>query len=324
MNILVTGGAGYIGSHTLRLLLDKGYTPIVIDSLENGHRKAVPDSVKLYEGNISDIDLVNKILKNHKIDAVLHFAAYIEAGESMSNPLKFYNNNVASATLFLQQLIKHDVKKFIFSSSAGVYGQPDKMPITETAKTKPTSHYGRTKLYFERILDSAKVYGMKNICLRYFNAAGAGYNIGEDHYPETHLIPLIFEVANGKRDHIKIFGNDYDTPDGTCIRDYVHVLDLANAHVLTLEALDKGITGKFNIGTGKGYSVKEIIDYAKKITGKEISVKVEARRAGDPAKLVASAEKIKQKLGWTPNFGLREIMKTAWIWHKTRPNGFPE
>jgi len=324
MNVLVTGGAGYIGSHTIRLLLEKGFTPIVIDSLENGHKKSLRECVQFYEGDISDVKLLDKIFQENKIDAVLHFAGYIEAGESMENPLKFYNNNVSNASIFLQQVVKHGVKKFIFSSSAGVYGQPDKMPITENMETKPTSHYGWTKLYFERILDSTKAYGVKNICLRYFNASGAGYNVGEDHYPETHLIPLVLQVANGKRDCIKVFGTDYDTPDGTCIRDYVHVLDLASAHVAALEALDKGITGKFNVGSGKGSSVKEIIDTAKKVTGKEIKVVQEDRRAGDPAELVASAEKIKQVMGWEPKYGLREIMKTAWLWHKTHPNGFSD
>jgi UDP-glucose 4-epimerase len=322
MNILLTGGAGYIGSHTTRLLLEKGYTPIIIDSLENGHKQAIPSEVKFYNGNINNKELVNQIFKENNISSIIHFAGYIEAGESMQDPLKFFDNNVSKATTFLKIALKQDVKKFLFSSTAAVYGMPDRMPITEQFPLVPVNHYGWTKLFFERILDSCSVHGLKTICLRYFNAAGAGYNVGEDHAPETHLIPLILKTALKQRENIKIFGTDYPTPDGTCIRDYIHVLDLASAHIEALKLLDQGKTGKFNVGTGKGNSVKEIINLTKQITNTDFSVIETERRPGDPAELIASSEKLQSESSWRPKYDIQDIIQSAWKWHSNNLQGF--
>ena len=324
MNILLTGGAGYIGSHTTRLLLEKGYNPIVIDSLENGHRNSIPSEVKFYKGFIHDKELVNTILTENKIDAIMHFAGYLEVGESMEDPLKFYQNNVSNATTFLRQVVKHNIKKFIFSSTAATYGIPAKSPITEDFPKRPVNYYGWTKIFFENILDSCEVYGMKNVCLRYFNAAGAAYGIGEDHDPETHLIPLIMKAALKQRENIKIFGTDYPTPDGTCIRDYIHVLDLAEAHVEALNLLDKDVAGKFNVATGTGNSVREVVDLTKSITGIDFSAIETERRPGDPPILVASSEKLQRMTSWRPKYDIKDIIKSAWEWHSKNPNGFTD
>jgi UDP-glucose 4-epimerase len=322
MKVLLTGGAGYIGSHTTRLLIEKGFTPIIIDSLENGHKEAIPSDVKFYNGNINNKELVNQIFKENNISSIIHFAGYIEAGESMSDPLKFFDNNVSNATTFLKIALKHNVKKFLFSSTAAVYGIPDKMPITEEFPLVPVNHYGWTKLFFERILDSCSVHGLKTICLRYFNAAGASYNIGEDHAPESHLIPLILRTALKQRDNIKIFGTDYPTKDGTCIRDYIHVLDLASAHIEALNLLEKDVTGKFNVGTGKGNSVKEVIDISRKITQLNIPAIETPRRPGDPAELIASSEKLQKESFWRPKYDIKDIIQSAWKWHSNNLQGF--
>ena len=312
--VLVTGGAGYIGSHTCHMLIENGYNVIVIDSLENGHKKHLPEQVRFYKEDLNNYEKINNIFQGNEIDAVIHFAGYIEAGESMQDPIKFFNNNVSNSINLIKAMKNNKVKNIVFSSSAGVYGQPDEMPIKETAKKKPTNYYGLTKLMFEQILDSAKVYNIQSICLRYFNAAGAGYNIGEKHNPETHLIPLILQVANGERNNIKIFGTDYPTPDGTCIRDYIHVLDLAKAHIKALHLLDRNTTGKFNVGTGQGNSVKEIIQICREVTEKEIPAEECPRRAGDPPELVADSTKFKQ-FDWQPQHSIRDIIQSAWDWH---------
>ncbi len=319
--ILVTGGAGYIGSHTSLLLKEKGYDVVVVDNLEKGHKESL-NGIKLEIGNLNDEKFLEGIFSSYKIDGVVHFAGYIEVGESMRDPLKYFKNNVCNGINLIKMMIKYGVDKIVFSSSAAVYGSPKEIPIKEDSEKRPTSYYGLSKLMFENILDACTVYGIKNICLRYFNAAGAGFGIGEDHNPETHLIPLVLKTALGQRESIKIFGDDYPTKDGTCIRDYIHVVDLAGAHLLALKALENGVTGKYNVGTGKGYSVKEIIEIAKEVTGKDIKVEISKRREGDPPILIADPTKIMKELGWKPKFGIRDIIKSAWEWHKNNPYGF--
>ncbi len=322
MKVLVTGGAGYIGSHTVRVLLKEGYDVVVYDSLENGHRESLPKDVEVVVGNLAETDKLDKVFKSHKIDAVMHFAGYIEAGESMKEPLKYFKNNLGNGVKLLDVMLDNNVKKIIYSSTAAVYGEPNSVPITEEHEKNPTNYYGLSKLMFEQVLDSCKAQGLKSISLRYFNASGAAFGIGEDHDPETHLIPLILRVPLGKRAEIKIFGTDYDTKDGTCVRDYIHVVYLARAHILALKALLEGKEGKYNLGSGKGYSVKEVIEAARDAAGKEIKAVEAPRREGDPAVLIASSEKIKKELGWEPEFGLRDIIKSAWEWHSSHPNGF--
>jgi UDP-glucose 4-epimerase len=324
MKVLVTGGAGYIGSHTVRVLKEYGHEVAVLDNLSKGHKESLPFGVSLIEGDLGDKSFLNYVFLENKFDAVVHFAGLIEVGESMKNPDIFYQSNVVNSLNLFDAMVRHDVKKIVFSSSAAVFGEPEKMPIVEEDKKKPTSVYGRNKLFVEEILkDYDRAYGMKSICLRYFNAAGAGYNIGEDHDPETHLIPLIIFAALGKRENVKIFGKDYPTEDGTCVRDYIHVLDLANAHVLALEKLLKGGDSDcFNLGSGKGYSVKEVIHLVKKISGKDFTVVESERREGDPECLVAGAYKIKNDLGWETKYGMDEIVSSAWEWHRNNPDGF--
>jgi len=317
MRILVTGGSGYIGSHTCRVLCGKGYDVVVYDNLERGHEESLPEGVKLIVGDLSDTEKLKECFQE-KIDGVIHFAGYIEAGESMKNPLKFYKNNVSNGINLLNVMVKNDVKNIVFSSSAAVYGQPKEIPIKESSEKIPVNNYGWTKLMFEQILDSCK---LNSICLRYFNASGAGFNIGEDHNPETHLIPLILGKVLGKND-FKIFGNDYDTPDGSCIRDYIHVLDLADIHLIALEKLFEGVNGKYNVGTGKGSSIFEIMKICEEITGKEIDKKIVERREGDPAELVADVNKIYNELGWKAKYDIKDIIKSAWEWHKNNPEGF--
>ncbi|NLC68098.1 MAG: UDP-glucose 4-epimerase GalE [Clostridiaceae bacterium] len=328
MAILVTGGAGYIGSHTVLELLETREEVVVIDSLEKGHRKAVPGGA-FYCGNLCDEGFLDKVFRENKIEAVVHFAAYSLVGESVMDPLKYYNNNVIGTLKLMTKLKEYGVKKIVFSSTAAVYGEPENIPILESDRTMPANPYGETKLAIEKALMWAdKAYGIKYVSLRYFNAAGAhpSGRIGEDHNPETHLIPLVLMTALGRRESISIFGNDYDTPDGTCIRDYIHVTDLANAHVLALEYLRNG--GKstvYNLGNGQGFSVSEVINIAREVTGARIKAIVSERRPGDPAVLVASSEKIKREMNWQPRYNdLHTIIETAWNWHRTHPGGYNE
>jgi len=326
MKILVTGGAGYIGSHAVRRLLQNNYEVIVYDSLINGHKESLPAEAELVVGDLNDKEKLDKLFKKNNFDAVMHFAAFIEVGESMKNPAKFYRNNVVNTLNLLEAMASNNVKKIIFSSTAALFGYPDKIPISESTKKCPVNVYGRTKLMIEQMLqDFDAAYGLKFISLRYFNAAGADFGIGEDHNPETHLIPLVLQVALGKRKEIKIFGTDYSTKDGTCIRDYIHVTDLVDAHILALKKLfSTNKSNYYNLGNGKGYSVKEIIEVARKITGHQIPAIKSKRRAGDPAVLIADSTKIQKELGWKPKYDLKEIIKSAWEWHKNNPNGFED
>lgn len=325
MSILVTGGAGYIGSHTVKELKDKGYDVVIIDSLETGHEEAT-DGAKLYVGDIRDGKTLDKIFIENEIEAVIHFAAYSLVGESVKNPSKYYDNNINSTRLLLDSMVNYNCNKIVFSSSAAIFGEPDEVPITENASKKPTNTYGQTKLAMEDMLkwyDSA--HGIKYIALRYFNACGADISgsIGEDHNPETHLIPIILDVAVGNREKIQIFGDTYPTKDGTCIRDYIHVTDLADAHIKALEKLKTSNTSnQYNLGNGVGYSVKEIIDTVEKVTSIEINKEIADKREGDPAILIASAKKANEELGWQPQYNLEDIIKTAWNFKKNHPNGF--
>ena len=324
--ILVTGGAGYIGSHTVRELRERGLDVVVYDNLSTGHVEAIGDT-PFVKGDLFDVELLRKTFKDYKVDSVIHFAAYSLVGESMTNPAKYYHNNVAGTLSLLDAMIMEDVKYLVFSSSAATYGDCGDGLITEESPQNPTSVYGQTKLMMEQFMqDYDKAYGMKYVALRYFNAAGAHISgeIGEAHNPESHLIPLILQVPNGKREQINIFGEDYPTHDGTCIRDYIHVTDLADAHIKALEYLKNG--GKsthYNLGNGNGFSVKEVIDMVEKVVGKPVKRCIADRRAGDPASLVASSEKIQRELGWKPRFAnLEDIVATAWKWHSTHKNGF--
>lgn len=317
--ILVTGGAGYIGAHTVHALLESGFEPVVLDTLENGHASFVPDDVAFYEGNINDARLISQIHKEQGFSKVIHFAAYIEAGESMKDPLKFFQNNTSTSILFLKTLEELEVKQVVFSSTAAVYGTPQTVPISEDHPLLPINYYGASKLMVEQVLESCEqAYGWDTIRLRYFNAAGAGFGIGEQHNPETHLIPIMLEAAMGKREKVLLYGTDYNTPDGTCVRDYIHVVDLANAHICALKALDAGTTGVFNVGVGRGYSVREIVETCKDVTEIDFAVEEVERRPGDPDDLVADTTKIRQTLGWEPQYGLREIVEHAWQWHRTK------
>lgn len=329
MNVLVTGGAGYIGSHVVNVLKkEQGFTPIVYDNFSTGHPEAVSDDVQLVEGDIRDVQFLKHIMAQFEIDAVIHFAASSLVGESMSDPAKYYVNNVEGSLHLLQAMKEAGVDYIVFSSTAAVYGEPEKTPICEDFPTQPTNVYGRTKLVIEGMLkDYAMAYDMaRYVALRYFNAAGASLtaDIGEDHHPETHLIPLILKTAQGVRDKVAIFGTDYPTPDGTCLRDYIHVEDLATAHVLALKHLVNGGESRiYNLGSEEGFSVREIIETAKKVTGVDFTVTEEARRSGDPAVLVASSAKIKAELGWQPQHStVEEIIKSAWKWHQSHPYGY--
>lgn len=328
MKILVLGGAGYIGSHTVYRLIEQGNEVIVFDNLETGHVEAIHPQAKFYRGDLRNRADIERVLTvEPDIEAVIHFAANSLVGESMTNPLKYYDNNLCGTKVLLESLVQHDVKKVVFSSTAATYGEPQHTPILETDPTNPTNCYGETKKAMERMFYWTDVaHGLKFVSLRYFNACGAHIsgNIGEAHNPETHLLPIILQAAQGKREHISVFGTDYNTPDGTCIRDYIHVTDLAQAHILAVNYLNNG--GKsdiFNLGNGVGFSVNKVIETAKQVTGKNIRVKYEGRRAGDPAVLIASSEKAKAVLGWLPEFNsLPAIIETAWKWHSTHPNGF--
>lgn len=326
-NILVVGGAGYIGSHVVEALMDDGFVPVIYDNLSTGHIESVPEGVAFVEGDIHDTALVERVLREYRIDGVIHFAASSLVGESMINPAKYYYNNVEGTLHLLNAMRKADVDKIVFSSTAAVYGEPDEVPIKENSRLQPTNVYGRSKLMIEQMLaDYDMAYDMRYVALRYFNAAGASKrrDIGEDHVTETHLIPLILKTAQGVRDKIAIYGTDYPTEDGTCIRDYIHVCDLAKAHVLALvHLLDGGMSRVYNLGSENGFSVREIIDYAKKVTQIDFSVAEEARRAGDPAVLIASSERIRAELGWVPVYSnVEEIIRTAWKWHKNHPQGY--
>lgn len=325
--ILVSGGAGYIGSHTVRALIEEGYNPIVLDNLITGHREAVDVDIPFYQGDIADEELVAEIIEKKKVDAVIHFAARSLVGESVQKPDLYFEENMSKTNRFVSCLIKNGVKRIVFSSTAATYGIPEEIPIPENSSTIPINPYGVSKLMIEQSFAwLEKAYGLQWIALRYFNAAGAALDgsLGEDHETETHLIPLILKTALGQRESIHIYGTDYQTPDGTCIRDYIHVLDLAKAHILALEGLEKGVESRvFNVGTGSGYSVREVIDMARKVTGKEFTVVESPRRAGDPDRLVAQVDKIQRILGWKPQYStLEQIIETAWTWHSRYPEGY--
>ncbi|MGN9867227.1 UDP-glucose 4-epimerase GalE [Bacillus swezeyi] len=327
MSVLVLGGAGYIGSHAVYQLIDKGESVVIVDNLETGQRNAVHPEAHFYEGDIRDIDFLRSVFEKEPIEEVIHFAANSLVGESMKNPLKYYNNNVYGTQVLLQTMIEHDVKKIVFSSTAAVYGEPESTPITEAMPTLPTSTYGETKRIMEKLMKRTdEAHGVNYVSLRYFNVAGARETaeIGEDHCPETHLVPIILQTALGQRPHITIFGDDYHTPDGTCIRDYVHVEDLIDAHLAALDYLrDSGQSDVFNLGSSRGFSVKEMIDAARSVTGKELPAKIGARRDGDPSILIAGSDKAKQVLGWKPaRTSVAKIIEDAWKWHSSHPNGY--
>ena len=329
MAILVCGGAGYIGSHAVHALIEKGEQVVIVDNLQTGHRGALNPKAKFYEGDIRDASVLDKIFTENKVEAVIHFAANSLVGESMEKPLLYFNNNVYGMQVLLEAMVRHGVDKIVFSSTAAVYGEPKCVPIHEDDETCPTNTYGETKLTMEKMMKwVSRANGVRYVSLRYFNAAGAlpDGSIGEDHATETHLIPLILQVPTGRRDHITVFGDDYPTPDGTCLRDYIHVVDLADAHVLALEYLRKGgASDIFNLGNGQGFSVKEMIAAAEKATGRSIKVVIGARRAGDPAQLIASSEKARSVLGWKPQFtDVEQVIGTAWRWHEHHPHGYED
>lgn len=327
MNILVLGGAGYIGSHTVKALCELGSNVIVIDNLITGYEKAINPNAKFYKGDIRDKEFLNTVFQSEKIDAVIHFAAYSLVGESVENPLKYYDNNLYGTKVLLESMVENNIKKIVFSSTAATYGEPKNIPILETDPTEPTNPYGETKLAMEKMFKwTANAHGLKYVSLRYFNACGADESglIGESHNPESHLIPIILQVPNKQREHVSIFGTDYPTSDGTCIRDYIHVTDLAQAHILAVKyLLDGGDSDIFNLGNGIGFSVKDVIETARKVTGHPIPAVESSRRAGDPAMLIASSQKAKDILGWKPQHdSLEEIIESSWRWHKNHPNGF--
>jgi UDP-glucose-4-epimerase GalE len=327
MRILVTGGAGYIGSHSVRLFLSQGHDVWVYDNLGLGHRAAVP-AERLIVGDLNELPRLDQALLLHRIDAVVHFAAFAAVGESVRDPGKYYQNNLVNTLNLMECLRRNGVSRFVFSSTAATFGVPEQMPITEDTPQRPINPYGTGKLAVEHALaDYAQAYGWGYAALRYFNASGAHAdgNIGEDHDPETHLIPLILQVVLGQRPAIEVFGTDYATPDGTCIRDYIHVDDLASAHLLALERLQPGQGLRYNLGIGRGYSVREVIRVAEEVTGKRVTVKEGPRRPGDPPVLVASSEKIQRELGWRPHYtDLRSIIETAWNWHRSHPKGYDD
>ncbi|WP_019553756.1 UDP-glucose 4-epimerase GalE [Propionispira raffinosivorans] len=329
MAILVCGGAGYVGSHAVHELIQQNEDVVIVDNLQTGHKQAIHPQAKFYQGDIRDAVILDKIFTENKIDAIIHFAANSLVGESMVEPLKYFNNNVYGMQVLLESMVKYKIDKIVFSSTAAVYGEPKRVPIMEDDETKPTNPYGETKLTMEKMMKWVnKANGINYVSLRYFNVAGAldDGSIGEDHTPETHLIPLILQVPLKKREHITIFGEDYPTEDGTCLRDYIHVIDLADAHIRAMNYLRSGKESNiFNLGNGKGFSVKEMIAAAEKATGESIKVEVGARRAGDPAQLIASSEKAQTILGWKPRYtNIEQIIKTAWTFHKKHPNGYDE
>ena len=327
MAILVLGGAGYIGSHTVYELVDYGEEVVIVDNLETGHVEAVHPKAKFYQGDIRNRAFIDRVFEENKIDAVIHFAANSLVGESMTNPLKYYDNNLCGTKVLLDSMVAHRIDKIVFSSTAATYGEPENIPILETDKTCPTNCYGETKLSMEKMFKwTGRAHGLRYVSLRYFNACGAHESgkIGEAHAPETHLIPLILQVPNGRREAITIYGDDYPTPDGTCIRDYIHVTDLAMAHIQAVQYLRAGNPSNiFNLGNGVGFSVKEVIEAARAVTGHPIPAVIEGRRAGDPARLIASSEKAREVLGWNPQHDvLSKIIASAWKWHQGHPDGF--
>jgi UDP-glucose-4-epimerase GalE len=325
MRILVTGGAGYIGSHTVKLLLARRHDVWIYDSLVFGHRAAVP-AERLIVADLADSAALDHAFVAHRIEAVVHFAAFAFVGESVTHPAKYWQNNLVNSVSLIDHCRRHGVSRFVFSSTCATYGIPEQVPITEETPQRPINPYGQTKLAVERALaDFAAAYGLGYTALRYFNAAGAASDgsIGEDHHPETHLIPLVLQTALGQRPHIELFGSDYPTPDGTCIRDYIHVDDLADAHLRALERIEPGKCLCLNLGTGRGHSNREVIQAAERVTGKKIPVKEGPRRAGDPPQLVAAADKARDVLGWKPRYpDLEMIIETAWNWHRTHPKGY--
>lgn len=325
MKVLVTGGAGYIGSITTEQLIINGYDVVVFDNLFQGHRNAVHPQAVFIEGDLTNKIAVEKVFSEHQIDAIMHFASYTLVGESVEKPFLYLGDNTRNGLNLLETAVAHGVRKFILSSTANLFDNPQTMPIAENENIIPGSPYGEGKYILERILHWLdKTVGLKYAALRYFNAAGASETYGEDHDPETHLIPLILQVALGQRSHIEIFGDDYPTKDGTCVRDYIHVIDLAQAHILALEALDSG-SRKYNLGNGNGYSIREVIQTIEEITGKKIPTTIGQRRPGDPARLIASSESIRRELAWQPKFpDLNSIIESAWNWHKKHPNGYSE
>lgn len=323
MKILVTGGAGDIGSVVVEQLIAGGHQVVVFDNFYQGHRAAIHPEARCVEGNLNNRSALRQVFENDTIEAVMHFASYTLVGESMQKPFMYIGDNVTNGLNLLQEALAHGVRRFILSSTANLFDRPAKIPISEEEAIVPGSPYGESKYLLERILSWLdRTLGLRYAALRYFNAAGASENYGEDHEPETHLIPLVLKVALGKRSHIEIFGDDYPTPDGTCIRDYIHVIDLAQAHILALEALDRG-SRVYNLGNGQGFSVRQVIDVARNITGRPIPERVGPRRPGDPAVLIASSEKIRQELGWQPKHpSLESIIQSAWQWHLRNPNGY--
>ncbi|MBC1292194.1 UDP-glucose 4-epimerase GalE [Listeria booriae] len=327
MSILVLGGAGYVGSHAVDQLVDKGYKVAVVDNLQTGHVESLHKDAVFYQGDIRDKAFMQDVFKKENIEGVIHFAANSLVGESVEMPLEYFNNNVYGTQVTLEVMEEFGVKNIVFSSSAATYGEPEVIPITEDAPTNPESPYGETKLMMEKILKWCdKAYDTRFVALRYFNVAGAKFDgsIGEDHNPESHLVPIILQTALGQRSELSIFGDDYPTEDGTCIRDYVHVVDLIDAHILALEYLkDGGESNIFNLGSSQGFSVKEMLEAARNVTGKEIPAKIVPRRAGDPSTLIASSDKAQQVLKWNPQFtDVKKIIEDAWNWHSKNPNGY--
>ena len=326
MKILVTGGAGYIGSVATECLVKAGHEAVVYDNLYMGHREAVHPDAAFVEGDLSDRELLANCFRKHQPNAVMHFASHTQVGESMERPFLYLGDNVRNALNLFEVMDDHDVKRFILSSTANLFDDPAIIPIAETEQLVPGSPYGESKFIIERLLHWLRITkGFRFACLRYFNAAGATEERGEDHTPESHLIPLVLQVALGQRDSLKIFGDDYDTPDGTCVRDYVHIVDLAKAHLLALESLETTECCHYNLGNGTGFSVKQVIDTAREITGHAIPRETVARRPGDPDTLVADSRKIRYELGWKPDYpSLESIIQSAWNWHKTHPMGYGE
>ena len=323
MKILVVGGAGYIGSICSELLIDEGHEVAVFDNLAEGHRRAVDQRGQLIEGDLRSREQIESALRDLEPDAVMHFAASALVGESMENPSKYFRNNVANGLNLLDAMVATDVKRLVFSSTCAIFGPPERVPIDETLPQRPINPYGESKLAFERILRwYDEIHGLRFVALRYFNAAGASENFGEDHRTETHLIPNVLKVALGQKSHVEIYGTDYETPDGTCIRDYIHIIDLSQAHILALNAPRSAF---YNLGTGGGSSVREVIDACRTITGHPIPAVENARRAGDPPRLIAASAKVKRELGWHPRFQqLQAIVESAWKWHQKHPNGYSD
>ena len=323
MRVLVTGGAGYIGSVVTEELVKDCHDVVVYDNLVKGHREAVVKGASFVEGDLLDADTLRQALQDHRVEAVIHMAAYSLVGESCEHPSKYYHNNVVAGLVLLDTMLECGVKRIVFSSTAATYGEPESQPIYETAPNAPTNPYGESKLAFEKAMTwYDRAYGLKYVSLRYFNAAGASEKCGEDHDPESHIIPIALQAATGKRSHVEIYGDDYPTPDGTCLRDYIHVIDLARAHILALKGSTQSAI--YNLGCGgNGYSVREVVETARQVTGKEIPARIGPRRAGDPATLIASSDKIKRELGWQPQYqDLRVIIESAWRWMQSHPNGY--